>query len=147
MDNTFLDLQNSSYPTPPHSIIEKCYSTTNIVFLLAKPLTTLSVVDSESEWTIDIKRSVSLRFQSVFEEDLLLEVILKQDFYRWWLPKTAPLSSITQQKTRAPNLMVKYETEKFVNNSSRDSDHKELTESSSIIGRWVFGILCTVART
>ena len=33
--------------------------------------------------------------------------------------------------------MVKYETEKFINNSTRDSDHKELTESSSVIVRWV----------
>ena len=27
MDNTFLDLQNSSYPTQPHSITAKCYKT------------------------------------------------------------------------------------------------------------------------
>ena len=53
------------------------------------------------------------------------------DFYRWWLAKAAALSSITQQKSQAPNLIVKYETENFINNSTRDSDQKELNESSS----------------
>ena len=33
--------------------------------------------------------------------------------------------------------MVKYETEKFINNSTRDSDHKELIESSSVKVPWV----------
>ena len=31
-DNTFLDLQSSSYPTQPHSIIDKCYSNERISF-------------------------------------------------------------------------------------------------------------------
>ena len=64
-------------------------------------------------------------------------IILKRHFYRWWLAKAAPLSSITRQKSGAPKQIVKYETEKIINNSTRDSDHKELAESSSVIVHWV----------
>ena len=73
MDNTFLDLQNSSYHSQPHSIIDKCYSNERTSFSYW-----LSYSPPFLLQTVSHKRSVSLRFQRVFENVLLQEFILKQ---------------------------------------------------------------------
>ena len=61
VDNTFLDLQNSSYPTQPHSIIAK-YSSRLIILINS------NWVESEIVFTFYIVRSVrSPEIEAKFE--------------------------------------------------------------------------------